>query len=160
MKASGLIETIPFICTSDILGSVSCVFIHPKFLRAHHKEWLLPCYCSVAKSCLAFWLQHARLPCPSLSPGVCSNSCLQCQWYITPFPSCSQSFPASGSFPKSWLFASGGQTTGASASASVFPINIQDWFPLGLTRSTPLLSRELSRVFSSTTVQKHQFFGT
>ena len=85
-------------------------------------------------------LQHARLPCPSPTPRACSNSCPSSQWFhptisssVVLFPSCLQSFPASGSFPKSQFFASGGQSFGASASALVFPVNIQDWFPLGLT---------------------------
>ena len=85
-------------------------------------------------------LQHARLPCPSLSPGVCSNSCPLSQWChptisssVAPFSSCSQSFTASGSFPMSRLSASGGQSIGSLASTSVLPMNIQDWFPLGLT---------------------------
>ena len=81
------------------------------------------------------------------------------QTYVIPF-SCLRSFPASGSFPVSQLFASGGQNIGVSASASVFPMNIQDWFPLGWTGWIPLQSKGLSRVFSNTTVQKHQFFGT
>ena len=110
--------------------------------------------------------QHARLPCPSLSPGVCSNSCPLSWWcYLTisssadTFSFCLQSFPTSGSFPASWLFATGGQNIGASASVSVLPMNIQDWFPLGLTGLISLSSKGLSGVFSSTTVQKHQFFG-
>ena len=85
-------------------------------------------------------LQHARLPCPSPTPRACSNSCPSSQWChptisssVVLFPSCLQSFPASGSFPRSQFFASGGQSFGASASALVFPMNIQDWFPLGLT---------------------------
>jgi len=112
-------------------------------------------------------LQHARLLWPPLSPRVCSNSCPFSQWcYLTisssvaPFSSCPQSFPASGSFPMSRLFSSGGQSIEASALASVLPVNIQGWFPLGWTGLTSLLSRELSRVFSSTTVWKHQFFST
>ena len=111
--------------------------------------------------------RYARLPCPSLSPWVCSNSCPRSQWChptisfsVTHFSSCFQSFPASGSFPTSQFFASGGQSIGASASASVLPMNIQGWFPLGLTGLISLLSKGLSRVFSSTTVQKHQFFST
>ena len=111
-------------------------------------------------------LQHARLPCPSSSPGACSNSCLLSWWChptilssVIPFSSCLQSFPVSGSFLKSWLFASGGQSTGASASALVLPVNIQDWFSLGWTGWISLQSEGLSRVFFSTTVQKHQFFG-
>ena len=110
-------------------------------------------------------LQHARLPCPLPSPGACSNSCPLSLWChptisssVIPFSSCPQSFPASGSFLMSWLFVSGGQSIGASA--SVLPMNIQDWFPLGLTGLISLQSKRLSRVFSNTTVQKHQFFGT
>ena len=112
-------------------------------------------------------LQHARLPCPSPSPRACSNSCPLNQWChpaisysVVPFSSCLQSFPASGSFLMSWLFTSGGQGIGVSASASVLPRNIQGWFPLGLTGWISLQSKGLSRVFSNTTVQKHQFFGT
>ena len=110
--------------------------------------------------------QHTRLPCPSLSPGVCSNSCPLSQWChptisssATCFSSCPQSFPASGSFPVSQLFASGGQSIGAWSLASVLPMNIQDWFSLGLTGLISLQSKGLSRVFYSTTVQKYQFSG-
>ena len=108
--------------------------------------------------------QHTRLPCSSVSPGVCSNSCALSQWChptisssVAPFSSCPQSFPVSGSFPMSQLFTSGGQRIGASA--SVFPMNIQGWFPLGLTGLISLQSKGLWRVFSSTIVQKHQFFN-
>ena len=97
--------------------------------------------CSVVSDCL--WpheLQYARLPCPSPSPRACSNSCPLSGWChptisssVVPFSSCPESFTASGSFLMCWLFASGGQSIGASASASVLPMNIQDWFPLGLT---------------------------
>ena len=129
------------------------------------------CYCcSVAKSCLTLQphrLQHATLSCPSLSPRVCSNSCPLSWWChptipssVVPFSSHLQSFPASGSFQMSQFFTSGGQSTGVSASASVLPMNIQDWFPLGLTGLISLLSKGVSRVFSSTTIQKHQFFST
>ena len=107
-------------------------------------------------------LQHARPPCPSPSPRVCSNPCPLSQWCyptisssVVPF-SCLQSFPASGSFPMSQLFVSGGQSIGVSASASVLPMNIQGWFPLGLT-SLILQCKELSTVFSSTTVRLYQF---
>ena len=103
--------------------------------------------------------QHARLPCPPPYPGVCSNSCPLSQWChptisssFVPFSSCLQSLPASGSFPVSQLFASGNQSIGASASASVLPMNIQGWFPLGLTGLISLQSKGLSRVFSNTTV--------
>ena len=111
-------------------------------------------------------LQHTRLPCPSPSPGVCSNSHPLSRWChptisSSPalFSSCLKSFPTSGSFLMSWLFTSGGQSVGASASASVLPMNIQDWFPLGLTGLISLQSKGLSRVFSNTLVQKHQFLA-
>ena len=111
-------------------------------------------------------LQHASLPCPSPTPRASSNSCPSSQWChptilssIVPFSSCLQSCPASGSFPVSQFFASRGQNIRASASASVLPMNIQDWFPLGWTGWIPLQSKGLSRVFSNTTLQKHQFFG-
>ena len=110
-------------------------------------------------------LQHTRPPCPSPTPGVYSDSCPLSQWChptisssVVPF-SCPQSFSASGSFQMSQFFASGGQTIGVSASASVPPMNIQDWFPLGWTGWMSLQSKGLSRVFSNITVQKHQFFG-
>ena len=97
-------------------------------------------------------LYHARLLCPLLSPRVCSNSCPLSQWcYLTIsssatlFSSCPQSFPASESFPMSWLFTASGQSIGASASASVFPMDIQDWFPLGLTSLISLQSKGLSQ---------------
>ena len=110
-------------------------------------------------------LQHARLPYPSPSPRICSNSCPLTQWShatissVTPFSSCPQSFPASGYSPMSGLFTTVGQNTGALASASVLPVNIQGWFPLGLTGLISLLSKGLSRLFTSTTVWRHQFFG-
>ena len=109
--------------------------------------------------------QHARPPCPSPTPGVYSNSCLSSQWChpaisssVVPF-SCLQSFPASESFPMSQLFSWGGQSTGVSALASVLPMNTQDWSLLEWTDWISLQSKGLSRVFSNTTVQKHQFFG-
>ena len=112
-------------------------------------------------------LQHARPPCPSPAPGVHPNSCTLSQWShpaisssVITFSSCPQSLPASGSFPMSQLFASGGQSIGVSASASVLPMNTQDWSPLGWTGWISLQSKGLSRVFSSSIVQKHQFFGT
>ena len=123
--------------------------------------------CSVVSNSL--WphgLQHARLPCPSTTPGACSNLCPLSQWChptisssVVPFSSCLQSFSASRSFPMSQFFASGGQSIGVSASASVLPMNIQDWFPLGLTSLISSQSKGLSRVFSNTTIQKHQFSG-
>ena len=110
-------------------------------------------------------MQHTRLLCPQLSLGVWSNSCSLSRWChptisfsAAPFSFCLQSFPASGSFPVSQLFASGG--LGIGASVSVLPVNVQGWFPLGLTGLISLQSKGLSRVFSSTTVRKHQFFCT
>ena len=125
----------------------------------------------VAQSCLTLCdphgLQHARLPCSSPTPRACSNSCSLHQWRhptisssVILFSSCLQSFPASGSFLMSQLFTSGGQSIEVSASTSVLPVNIQDWFPLGWTGWISSQSDRLSRVFSNTTVQKHQFFGT
>ena len=110
-------------------------------------------------------LQHSRLPCPSLHLRVCSNSCLSSQWCHSIISSSAipfshlQSFPASGSFQMSQLFASGRQSIGVSASTSVLPMNTQDWSPLAWTGWISLLSKGLTRVFSNTTVQKHQFFG-
>ena len=111
-------------------------------------------------------LQHTRLPCLSPTPGVYSNSCPLSGWChptiscpVVPFPSWLQSSTESESFPMSHLFASCSQIIGVSASASVLPMNIQDWFPLGWTGWISLQSKGLSRVFSNTTVQKHQFFG-
>ena len=107
---------------------------------------------------------HAMLPCPSPTPSACSDSCPSSWWChstisssVNPFPSYLQSFPASGSFPMSQFFPPAGQSPGVSASASIFPVNIQDWILLGLTGWMSLQSKGLSRVFSNTTVQKHQF---
>ena len=110
--------------------------------------------------------QHARPPCPSPTTGAYPNSCPSSRWChptisssVVPFSSCPQSFPASGSFPMSQLFTSGGQSIGVSASTSVLSMNTEDWSPLGWTGWIFLQSKGLSRVFSNTTVQKHQFFG-
>ena len=112
-------------------------------------------------------LQYTRLPCPSPTPRAYSNSCPLSRWChptisssVVPISSCLQSFPASGSFQMSQFFASGGQSIGVSASASVLPMNIQDWYPLEWTGWISLQSKGLSRAFSNITVQKHQFFGT
>ena len=133
-------------------------------------QWYSVQFSSVAQSCPTLQppeLQHARPPCPSATPGVHPNSCPSCHWChpaisssVVPFFSCPQSLPASVSFPMSQLFIRGGQSIGVSASASVLPMHIQDWFPLGWTGWISLQSKELSRVFSNTTLQKHQFFGT
>ena len=129
--------------------------------------WLLLFSCSVVSYCL--WphgLQHTRFPWPSLSPRVCSNSHPLSWWChptilssVVPFTSCLQPCPASGPFLMGQLFPSGGQSIRVPASASVLPMNIQDWFPLGWTGWLSLLSKGLSRVFSNTTVQKQQFFS-
>ena len=131
----------------------------------------MPPACPLSFSCWvvsdSLWpqgLQHARLPCPSPSPKVCSNSCSLNRWCypiisysVVPFSSCPQSFPASESFPMSRLFTSGGQSI--EALASILPMKIQDWFPLGLADLISLLAKGLLRVFSITTVWKHRFFG-
>ena len=111
--------------------------------------------------------QHARPPCLSPTPGVYPNPCPSSWWChpaisfsVVPFFSCAQSLPASGSFPMSQLFSSGGQSIGASASALILPMNNQDWFPLGWTGWISLQFKGLSRVFSNTSVQKQQFFST
>ena len=112
-------------------------------------------------------LQHTSLPCPPQSPRVCSNSCSFSQWChstilssVAPFSPCPQSFPKlMGVFPESWLFVSGSQSIEASASTTVLPMNIHGWFPLEFTGLIFLLSKVFSRVFSSSTVWKHQFFG-
>ena len=122
--------------------------------------------CSVVSDSLQpHGLQHARPPCPSPTPGIYSDSCPLSWWYhptisssVVPFSSCLQSFLASGCFQMSEFFASGGQSIAVSASTSDLPMNIQDWFPLGWT-GLILQSEGLSRVFSNTIAQKHQFFG-
>ena len=147
-----------------------CVCVHA---RCAFKIWNWPerrvtvqfSHSVMSNSLWPHGLQHTRLPCPSPTPGVYSNWCPLSQWChpaisSSVIPLCLQSFPASGSFPISHFFASGGQNIGVSASASVLPMNIQDWFPLGWTGWSSLLSKWLWRVFSNTTVQKHQFFGT
>ena len=133
-----------------------------EFLESQQLLLLLFSHSVVSDFLQLHGLQHTRLPCPSLSPRACSNSCPMCQWChptisssVSPF-SCLQPFPASGSFQMSQFFHSGGRSIALSALASVLPMNIQGWFPLALTC---LLSKGLSRVFSNTTVQKHKFFG-
>ena len=123
--------------------------------------------CSVMSDSLRpHGLQHARPPCPSPTPGLYPNSCPLSQWChpaisssVVPFSSCPQSFPASGSFPVSQLFASGGQSIWVSASKSVLSMNTQDWCPLGWTGWISFQSKGLSRVFSITIARKHQFFS-
>ena len=150
--------TIGFLCKIGIIEA--CNILNIKFSSVQLS-------CSVTSDPLwPYGLQQAKLPRPSPAPGACSNSGPS-SWWCHPtisssvilFFSCFQSFPASWCFPMSQFFPSGGQSIGVSASASVFPMNIQDWFPLGWTGWISLQSRTLSRVFSNTTVQKHQFFG-
>ena len=147
------------------------VMIYNELVLGYSKRLSYVCVllsCSVVSDSLRpHGLQHVRPPCPSPTPGACSNSCPLSRWChqaisssVVPFSSHLQSFPASGSFPMSQLFTSGGQSIGVSASASVLPMNTQDWSPLGWIGWIFLQSKGLSRVFSNTTVQKHQFFGT
>ena len=155
-----------------LVKSIRVISTFPKVL-AEGRLLLLTCSVSqfsrsvVSNSLQPHGLQHARLPCPSPTPRAYSNSCPSSQWChptisssIVPFSSCLQSFPASGSFLRSQLFTSGGQRIEASASASVLPMSIQNWFPLELTGLNSLQSKGLSRVFSNTTVQKHHIFCT
>ena len=146
-----------YICTSiPILGFQ---FLHILPVQFSHSV--------VTNSLWPHGLQHTRLPCPSPTPRACSNSCPLSRWChptispsVIPFSSCHQSFPASGSFPVSQFCASGGQSIRVWASTLVLPMNIQDWSPLGWTGWISLQPKGLSRVFSNTTLQKHQFFGT
>ena len=142
-----------------------CLFKKKMFFSCSLPLLLLFSCSVVSDSVRPRGLQCTRLPCPSPSPRACSNSCPSSHWChptisssVIPFSSRLQSFPASGSFLTSQLFSSGGQSIGAST--SVLPMNIQDLFPLGLTGLISLQSEGLSRVFSNTTVQKHQFFST
>ena len=137
------------------------IWLTPKPCSFHYMKLLLFSRSVVSNSLWPHRQQHARLPHPSPTPGACSNSChptVSCS--VIRFSSWLQSFPASGSFLMSWLFVSGGQSNGAFTSASVLPMYIQDWSPLGWTGWISLQSKGLSRVFSNTTVQKHQFFGS
>ena len=152
--------------------TVFCLLIDSKVLSAVIEMTVNQIFSSVqfnhsvrSDSLISHGLQHTRPPCPSPTPGVYPNSC-PLSWRchptilssVIPFSSCPQSFPASGSFQMSQLFASGGRSIGVSTSASVLPMNTQDWSPLGWTGWISLQSKGLSRVFSNTTVQKHQFF--
>ena len=166
LRLYGLVFTKPCIASHGTFFKSGCVFPSCR-----------PCLISVTLSLLLFsrqvmsnslqphGLQHARFPCPSVSPGVFSDSCPLSRWshttisfFVAHFSSCPLSFPALGSFPVTQFFASRGQRFGALASASVLPMNIQSWFPSGFT-GLILLSKGLSRVFTSTTIQKHEFFG-
>ena len=140
-------------------------------LKGNLLRWIFHLYSQFSRSVMSDSLrphesQHARPPCPSPTPGIYPNSCPLSRWChptisssVVPFSFCLQSFPASGSFPMSQLFASGGQSTGVSASTSVLPMNTQDWSPLWWTGWISFQSKGLSRVSSNNIVQKHQFFG-
>ena len=150
-------KTVPSHCLNSEL------FTHSVSYNPLVKDFTVLQFKSVTQSCPTLrphGLQHTRLPCPSPTPRAYSNS--RPSWChptisssIIPFPSCFQSFPPSGSFPMSQPFASGGQSIGVSASATVLPMNIQDWFPLGLTGLISSQFKGLSRVFTNTTIQKH-----
>ena len=152
-----------------------CHHILPRFneiMYLKHLRYLLLQFSSVRSLSHVWlfatpWTAADQAPCPSPTPGVHPNSCPVSRWChptisssVIPLSSCPQSLPASGSFQMSQLFASGGQSIGVSASTSVLPTNTQDWSPLGWTDWISLQSNGLSRVFSNTTVQKHQFFST
>ena len=136
-----------------------CQLIFQKYLQFSHSV--------VSDSLRPYESQHARPPCPSPTPGVHPNSCALSQWCLpaisssdVPFSSCPRSLPGSGTLPMSQLFAWGSQSIGVSASASVLPMSTQEWSTLGWTGWISLQSKGLSRVFSDTTIQKHQFFST
>ena len=163
-------------CRIEVSSSQCNVIKQPGLSKARVlKDLNLACFepesvhlsCSVGSNSLRpHGLQHGRPPCPSSTPRAYSNSCPSSPWChpaisssVVPLSSCLQSVPASESFKMSQFFASGGQTFGVSASTSVLPVNAQDWSPLGWTGWISLQSKGLSRVFSNTTVQKHQLFG-
>ena len=144
-----------------VIFSCMCICLCLIFLYSVHIS-----HSVMSSSLRPLGLQHARLPCPSPTPGTYSNSCPSSWWChrttsssVVPYSSHLQSFPASGSFPRSQLFASGGQSIGVSTSASVLPMNSQDWYSLGWTGCISLHSKGLSRVFSNTIVRKHQVFS-
>ena len=156
-----IIEILSWACIQGYMQG--CSLNH--FEIAKELLLLLLSHLIVSDSLQPRGLQHIRLPCPLPNPGACWNSCPSSQWChptilysVIPFSSSLQSFPESESFPMSLLFASGGQSIAASASASVLPINIQDWFPLGWTGWNSSQLKGLSRLFSDNTVQKHRFF--
>ena len=148
-KEGGLGWALGYICDVSLFN-LGCGHVD---VLLYYSFFFFFCHSVVSDSLWPHELQHARLPCHLLSPGVCSNSCLLSRWChptisssIVPF-FCLQSFPASGSFPVSWLFISDDQSIGASASASVLPVNIQGWFPLVLTGWISLLSKGLLSLF-------------
>ena len=143
-----------------------CFFAKKTCRRSSSVQLVQFSYSVASDSLWPHGLQHTRFPCPSPTPRAYSNSCRSSRWChptisssVVPFSFHLQSFPASGSVPVSPFFASGSQSIGVSASTSVLPMNTQDWFPLGWTGCISLQSKGFSRVFSNTTVQKHQFFS-
>ena len=165
-----LFEYVIYACCAAAVVAFSTSFSH-----FSHRSWFSHgsngsntvqfSHSVVSDSLWPHGLQHARPPCPSPTPGVYSNSCPLSWWghptissSVFPFSSCLQCFPASGSFPVSQFFASGGQSIGVSASASVLPMNSQDWFPLGWSCWISLQFKGLSRLFTTTIIQEHQFF--
>ena len=179
MADLGLVSTHPPVCLQKCLTLYTCQLTHTwaecpeNHVSVVNAGVWLSCKVSVQFSRLVVSdslqpheSQHTRPPCPSPTPGVHSNSCLLSQGChrtisssVVPFSSCPQSFPAPASFPMSQLFTWGGQSIGASASTPVLPMNTQDWSPSGWTGWISLQSKGLSRVFSNTTVQNHQFFS-
>ena len=153
--------SVSILCFSKQLHLGAQISVHIAMKTEHFSRSV------VSVSLWSHGLWHARFLCPSPTPRACSNSCPSSKWChltvsssVVPFSSCPQSFPASGSFTVSWLFLSGDQNIGASASATILPMNIQGCLPLELIGLIYLQSKGLSRVFSSTTIQKHQLFGT
>ena len=156
-------------CLCSVHLWIVCYKNHPLiYVKINYFNFICDQFSSVMSDSLQpHGLQHTRLFCPSQTSKACSDSYPSSRWghptissSVIPFSSCLQSFPASGSFPMSQFFESGSQSIGVSASTSVLPMNIQDWFPLGWTGWISLQSKGLSGVFSNTTVQKHQFFVT
>ena len=166
-KISCITQFLSLLLPHTICSTLKFIFK----IQAAEEEWLIPNSVKFSHSVMSDslqpqGLQHTRLPCPSPAPGACSDSFPLSQWChptssssVVPFSFCIQSFPASGSFARSQFFLSGGQSIGVSASASVLKMNIKDWSPLEWTGRISLQSKRLSRVFSNTTVKKHQFFG-
>ena len=169
-----IVYSVESVCLPDSQRAEQCLSsmvpwsIYALHLPKDLQPGVLGQFSSVTQLCLTpYGLQHTRLPCPSPTPRACSNSCPLFRWYhptisssVIPFSSCPQSFPASGSIQISQLFTSGGQKIKALASTSVLPMNIQGWFPLGLTGWISLQSKGFSRVFSNTAVRKHHFFSS
>ena len=163
-----IIDIVGLLPTRFVTAFIHCICFSFPCLFFFSPLFSVQIRCSLMSNSLQpHGLQYARPPCTSPGPRVYSNSCPLSQSChpttsssIIPFSSCLQSFPASGSFPLSQLFASGGQRIGVSASTSILPMSIQDWFYLGWTGGISLQSKGLSGVFSNTTVQKHQFFST